>query len=173
MAGFILCNIKQCNDGGKLKTILMTLLYVVNGNKVLLAEKKRGFGSGLYNGAGGKVDAGETVEQAMIRETQEEWGITPVKYEQVALNSFEVMHKGERSLAVVHIFIATEYIGQPQETDEMKPVWFDTNEIPYDRMWASDPFWLPRVLKGEKVKGNYVFDDKNKVVSHVIEGLSL
>ncbi len=35
---------------------------------MLLGEKKRGFGEGYFNGFGGKVEAGETVQQAAIRE---------------------------------------------------------------------------------------------------------
>jgi 8-oxo-dGTP pyrophosphatase MutT (NUDIX family) len=40
--------------------------------------KKRGFGNGKYNGFGGKVENGETIQQAAIRETIEESGLTPL-----------------------------------------------------------------------------------------------
>ena len=55
-----------------MKTQLTTLLLILKDNQILLAEKKRGFGVGKFNGIGGKVEKDETIEGAMIRETQEE-----------------------------------------------------------------------------------------------------
>lgn len=43
-------------------------------NQILLAMKKRGFGAGKWNGAGGKINAGETIEEATTREVDEELG---------------------------------------------------------------------------------------------------
>jgi 8-oxo-dGTP diphosphatase len=43
--------------------------------EVLLGNKKAGFGAGKYAGIGGKVEADETVEMAVIREVQEEIGV--------------------------------------------------------------------------------------------------
>jgi len=51
-----------------------TLLYVMKGGEVLLIRKKRGLGTGYYNGVGGKVKPGETPEQAAAREMAEEVG---------------------------------------------------------------------------------------------------
>ncbi|MDO8590857.1 MAG: NUDIX domain-containing protein, partial [bacterium] len=51
---------------------LTTLCFLVRDDEVLLAMKKRGFGVGKFNGVGGKVTAGESVLEAMIREAKEE-----------------------------------------------------------------------------------------------------
>ena len=45
---------------------LFTLMLVVKDGRVLLGEKKRGFGMGKWNGFGGKVEAGETILEAAI-----------------------------------------------------------------------------------------------------------
>ncbi len=55
-----------------------TLCFVLREGKILLIEKKRRLGAGKVNGPGGRIEPGETPEQAAIRETQEEIGITPV-----------------------------------------------------------------------------------------------
>ena len=46
---------------------LLTLLFVLTPGKVLLGMKKRGFGKGRWNGFGGKVQEGETIEDGAIR----------------------------------------------------------------------------------------------------------
>ena len=55
---------------------LSTLCFLIEDDRILLAMKKRGFGEGKWNGVGGKVNEGETVEAAAIRETEEEIGVT-------------------------------------------------------------------------------------------------
>jgi 8-oxo-dGTP pyrophosphatase MutT (NUDIX family) len=40
--------------------------------EVLLAMKKRGFGAGKWNGVGGKVQEGEDIVVAALREIKEE-----------------------------------------------------------------------------------------------------
>ncbi|MFQ3671333.1 MAG: NUDIX domain-containing protein, partial [Verrucomicrobiia bacterium] len=54
------------------------LLFLLDGPRILLIEKKRGLGAGKVNAPGGRIDPGETPLQAAIRETQEEVGITPL-----------------------------------------------------------------------------------------------
>ena len=51
----------------------VTLCLVINREKkkILFGMKKRGFGVGKYNGFGGKVLSGETIEEAALRELQE------------------------------------------------------------------------------------------------------
>ncbi len=51
--------------------------------------KKRGFGVGRWNGFGGKVNDGEQIIDAAIRETQEEVGITPNELQEIGIVDFE------------------------------------------------------------------------------------
>ena len=69
-----------------METLETTLCLLRKENKILLAMKKRGFGTGKYNGVGGKIENGETLNEAMIRETKEEIGVIPTKYEKVRRN---------------------------------------------------------------------------------------
>ena len=73
-----------------LKTIRTTLTLFIENGKILLGEKKRGFAKGTLNGIGGKQDPGETIEQAMIRECEEEIGAKPVEYSQVGRINFNL-----------------------------------------------------------------------------------
>lgn len=45
----------------------LTLVLLEKGSEILLGLKKRGFGKGLWNGFGGKVEPGEEIVDAATR----------------------------------------------------------------------------------------------------------
>jgi mutator protein MutT len=147
----------------------LSLLFLRRDNDILLAMKKRGFGEGRWNGVGGKVEAGESIEQAMIREAQEEIGVTPTVYEKMADIRFDEFFKGEPTLMHVHVYVATEWTGEPTESEEMAPKWFAADEIPYKNMWSDDPFWLPHVLYGEKISADFTLNEADVIINHTIK----
>jgi ADP-ribose pyrophosphatase YjhB (NUDIX family) len=148
---------------------ICTLLFLRRGDEILLAMKKRGFGADRWNGVGGKIELNENEEQALIRETQEEIEVTPTKFQKVAVHDFALNTNGEIWHMYVHTYLGTEWTGEPAETEEMAPKWFKITEIPYDQMWEDDTFWLPQVLAGNKVKGTFLFDADDKLVSHDVQ----
>ena len=152
----------------------LTLLFLRQKNQVLLAMKLRGFGAGRWNGVGGKLEPGESIEQAMIRETKEEIGVEPRNCEKVAELHFDEYFKGEPTIMNVHVFTATKWEGAPTNSEEMAPKWFDVTKIPYDDMWPDDSYWLPDVLDGKKLVANFVLDEKDSITSsaiRVVDGL--
>lgn len=153
-----------------MKTINTTLLLIIKEGKILLAQKKRGFGEGKFNGVGGKAEEGETIEQTMLRETKEEIGVVPKDYQKMGTIIFDEFMKGERAFVNMSIFVAKDFYGELVESDEMKPQWFDLNKVPFDRMFPDDKFWLPLILEGKFVKGNFVFDKDFNLLSYSVEG---
>ncbi len=145
-----------------------TLCFLVTERKILLGMKKTGFGQGKYNGFGGKIQQGETVRHATVRELEEESGIK-VKEEQLELvGTLDFIFPASPQLRHdVHIFLARIWQGQPVETEEMKPQWFLFSDIPYGEMWQDDLYWLPKVLAGEKITGTVLFADNNEDVCEV------
>jgi mutator protein MutT len=148
---------------------ITTLLLLRRGDEVLLAMKKRGFGSGRWNGVGGKLDPGETIEQALVRECQEEISVTPTAYAKVAEHDFILDSEGAESWHMfVHTYVCTEWDGEPVETEEMAPKWFDISDIPYDDMWQDDRYWMPQVFAGKKLKTVFTFDKDDKLLTQEI-----
>lgn len=155
--------------------IRRTLLLLRSGDELLLALKKRGFGEGKWNGVGGKIEAGESLEQALIRECIEEIGVTPQSWQSVAeLDFIQDAETDDPWHMYIYAYLCDEWEGDPIETEEMMPKWFHVEDIPYHDMWGDDEFWLPYVLDNKKVVGEFSFDIHNKLMSHdvrVVEAL--
>lgn len=135
---------------------IASLGYLIKGDRVLLTKKKRGFGKGLYNGFGGKVEKGESFEQSLIREAKEEIGIIPIEY----INVGELIFYDKEEVGFfVKVYLITEWKGTPKESDEVEPVWFTMDQIPYDQMWEDDKYWFPKVLEGKKIKAEFWFEN--------------
>ena len=138
--------------------------------------KKRGFGVGKWNGAGGKLDAkrgDKNIFDAAIRETKEEIGVSIIDPEKVGIFHFRFSHKPEWDQDV-HLFLVKNWQGDPQESEEMAPKWFPFEEIPYQSMWPDDIYWLPHVLKGNKVEADFLFGDEDKISDYkvrIVDGL--
>ncbi len=145
----------------------MTLVFLRDGDKILLAMKKRRFGEGKWNGVGGKLEPGETIEQAAIRETQEEINVTIDEMHPVGVLYFtQEPYLNNNSNVDVHVFVADKWTGEPVETEEMKPQWFNVDDVPFDNMWPDDPFWLPYVIEGKTVEGDFLFNEAFDLVDH-------
>ncbi|HLC49373.1 MAG TPA: 8-oxo-dGTP diphosphatase [Candidatus Andersenbacteria bacterium] len=141
---------------------ILTLCLIRKDDQILLGMKKRGFGAGRWNGFGGKVASKETIEDAMRRETMEEAGIEIVDATKIGI--LEFTFESNPDTLEVHIFNATSFTGEPQETEEMKPKWFHINEIPFDTMWADDIHWFPLFLEGKKFTGKFLFDSEGNTI---------
>ena len=146
-------------------TDVATLVFVFQGNDVLLIRKKRGLGAGKINAPGGKVDVGETLEEAAIRELEEE---VCVRVEQLAYVGQHYFQFVDGYAMHVHVYRTDVYTGTPQETEEAIPMWISIDEIPYDEMWEDDRIWIPYMLKGIVFSGWYVFDG-SKMLDVLIE----
>jgi mutator protein MutT len=144
---------------------LTTICYAIKEGNVLLAMKKRGFGAGKWNGPGGKVEAGETIEDACRRETREETGIDVPKLEARGVIEFVFEGKPEWDNEC-HVFVATDTQGEAVETEEMRPQWCALDDIPYDDMWEDDRIWLRSVLDGGMVHMRFYFDPNGALVRH-------
>jgi 8-oxo-dGTP diphosphatase/2-hydroxy-dATP diphosphatase len=129
---------------------------------VLLGQKKRGFGEGKWNGFGGKLEKGESIEEAARREMLEESGVAVSALQKAGIIHFEF--EGNPEILEVHIFRGREYVGEPFETEEMIPQWFRIDEIPFTEMWPDDEHWMPLFFAGKKFQGKFLFGEGNSIL---------
>ena len=153
------------------KIINMTLCLVYNHPRILLGMKKRGFGAGKWNGFGGKIKEGEEVYEAVKREMKEETGVDLKDVWRVGVLDF--LWAGKPDILEVHIFRGDNFDGEPKESEEMRPRWFNVDEIPYDQMWPDDKYWLPLFLSGKSFRCNFIFDDALNILEYNLREVSL
>ncbi len=140
----------------------MTLVHLYNSTELLLGLKKRGFGEGLWNGFGGKVQPGEGIEAAALRELEEETGIRLNTLESAGTALF---YFGGKELEL-HYFRNPSFTGEAIETEEMRPRWFKRSQIPFDSMWPADKLYLPQLLAGEVLSATFWLNDDKTVAKY-------
>jgi 8-oxo-dGTP diphosphatase len=133
--------------------------------QVLLGRKKTGLGLGRLVGPGGKLEPGETPQQAIVREVLEEVGV------QVDVADLELM--GELTYPFPHtpkwsqkswVFRAHRWQGEPVESEELKPGWVDVATIDFDLMWDDARYWVPATLAGSPVNATFQFAADGRTV---------
>ena len=150
-----------------------TLLFLIKKEEgvisdICLAMKKRGFGKGRYNGVGGKVEDGETIEDAVRREAEEEIGVKAGPLLKCAELTFIFPHESSFD-QLVHVYFTDVWQGEIQESEEMAPDWYKVDGIPYQMMWPDDIFWLPKVLDGNHLRARFVFAEGDVVKEQQVD----
>jgi len=141
-----------------------TLIFLIHGDEILLAMKKRGFAAGKWNGSGGKPKPEDkNIEETAIREMLEETLTKPKNLKHVATLNFYFESLPDWNQQVI-VFLTNVWEGVPKETEGMAPKWFKKEKIPFDQMWEDDPFWLPLVLDGKSVEADFLFDENQKMI---------
>lgn len=156
---------------------LTTLVYLLRGKgdarQVLLAMKKRSHGEGKWNGPGGKVQEGESVETAAIRETKEEVNVEPSDLQHKASITFHFWGETDTEAAsetmTTEVFLGEAWNGEPSESEEMRPQWFKLSAVPYADMWPDDKYWLPDVFAGRELTATFHFDKQFQITKFEVE----
>ena len=114
-----------------------------NGDKFMIcqrpAHKARGL---LWEFVGGKVESGETREQALIRECKEELAVT-VSVGEVFM---DVVHEYPDLLVHLTLFNAVIAEGVPQKLEHNDIRWITVDEIPNYNFCPADEDILRRLM---------------------------
>lgn len=174
--GFLRSDFRDKSSGLKRYTLLIGCVKFGEEDHVLLGFKRRGFGKGKWNGFGGKVEDGESVRQAALRELYEEAGVHCVgdghqTSARCTLSSSEgqqfrwagTLYFTFDKDAFPNMFVDL-FSGiicacrQPRASEEMEPRWFPCSQIPYEQMWPDDAVWLPILIQQDRRPYPYILE---------------
>lgn len=107
-------------------------LLLVHNERLLLSQRRGGYGAGMWHLPSGKTEAGESVEQAVVREAYEEVGVLVALSDLRCVHAVHVQHAAEEP-RVGFFFEATRWDGEPsnREPDKCSAVrWFPLTGLP-------------------------------------------
>lgn len=126
----------------EIKMKLTTLCYIEKDDCYLMlhrVKKENDANRDKWIGVGGKFEADEMPEECLLREVQEETGLTLTAYRFRGIVTFV---SDEWETEYMHLFTATEYIGEMKECDEGELVWVPKAEIELLNLWEGDKIFL-------------------------------
>lgn len=107
------------------ETVELTVLCLLqNGNKYLLQDRRKNDWKG-YTFPGGHIEPGESIVDAVIREMQEETGLTIRNPKLCGVKQFPI----NNGRYLVFLFHAKEYEGTLHSSDEGTMHWIDKDKL--------------------------------------------
>ncbi|ARO15650.1 8-oxo-dGTP diphosphatase [Ketogulonicigenium robustum] len=136
-----------------MKLVLVAAVALIRDQRVLLAQRPAGKSlAGLWEFPGGKLEAGESPEQALIREMEEELGIratpdalTPLAF---ASHSYPDFH------LLMPLYACRKWDGTPQGREGQAIEWAGINDLDNYPMPPAD---LPLITPlRQELSGNFI-----------------
>jgi 8-oxo-dGTP diphosphatase len=127
------------------KLVLVAACALIDADgRVLIAQRPEGKAmAGLWEFPGGKVEAGEQPEQSLIRELQEELGIT-VKQECLAPLTFASYSYPEFHL-LMPLYVCRRWEGFVEAREKQRLKWVRSNELRNYPMPPADEPLIPHL----------------------------
>lgn len=95
-------------------------------DQILLAQRPKHLHKGGYwEFPGGKLEANESVQDALVREIEEELGVTPVFFEPLITVSHDYTEKN----VCLDVWVIRDYLGLPVGRENQKIQWVRKSEL--------------------------------------------
>ncbi len=148
---------------------LATLCYVFNENKVLMLNRNKRLDDmhrGKWNGLGGKLKNGETPEECVAREVEEESGLKIISPKLKGFITFPAFD--EEDDWYVFVFTAEKFTGELTESHEGELEWIDWDKVTDLPLWEGDEYFLKWLHDDKIFSAKFIY--KNfRYVSHTVE----
>ncbi len=124
------------------RAINSTLIYVERGDEYLMlhrTKKENDLNHDKWIGIGGKFEADESPEDCMLREAQEETGLTLTSWRYRGIVTFL---SDTWETEYMHLFTADGYEGALKECDEGDLEWIKKSALLKLKLWEGDKIFL-------------------------------
>ncbi len=126
--------------------IISTLCYIEKDNKYLFlhrTKKKNDVNEGKWIGVGGRLEPGESPEECVCRETEEETGLVLDSYKMRGVLTFSSEGWEDEC---IFVFTSNEFHGEERACDEGDLRWIDKESVKDLNLWEGDRLFLPKIL---------------------------
>ena len=117
----------------RFKVFGCVISLIIKDNKILMILRKNKPDSGYYNLVGGRMEEGETVPQAIIREIQEETGLNVKKEDVNVVSTLHRLCDNGKYNSIEFVTLIKNFTGTPQNLEPQfceKLAWIDINNMP-------------------------------------------
>ena len=138
--------------------ILATLCYIKqNGCTLMLhrIKKPNDIHEGKWNGLGGKFEAGETPEECVRREVQEEAGLV---LQNPRLHGLLMFPNFKGNDWYVFVFTARELNGELIDSPEGHLEWIPDEKLTSLNLWESDHIFFPWIDSGDFFSAKFEYE---------------
>ena len=129
-----------------LPTVLVSACALLDAdNRILLAQRPPGKSmEGLWEFPGGKIESGETPEQALIRELEEELSVRT--WESCLAPLSFASHTYEEFHLLMPLFVCRKWEGTPVANENQQLKWVRVNELRQYPMPPADDPLIPALM---------------------------
>jgi 8-oxo-dGTP diphosphatase len=148
---------------------LATLCYLKRDGKTLMLhriKKKNDIHQDKWNGLGGKLKAGETPEECVVREIREESGFHIKKPHLRGILTFPAFSNDEDWY--VFVFIAREFDGQQIISSEGHLEWIDDTRLLDLQLWEGDKYFIDLLEVEVFFSGKFIYQDGKLQDYHLV-----
>ena len=149
---------------------LCSSCYIQKDEKTLMLyrnKKEKDINKNKYIGLGGRFEAGESPEECLVREIEEEAGVRLTSYRLRGIVTF--VSEGASDPLYMYFYTADEYEGDiKEECDEGELCWVPTARIEELDLWEGDHLLWKWIKADEGIFSAKFVYEGDKMVEHQV-----
>ena len=150
-----------------------SLCYIERDGKYLMLHRTKKVNDENHDkwiGVGGKFEEGESPEECMLREVQEETGLTLTQWRYRGIVTFV---SNEWSGEYMHLFTADGYSGEPKSCEEGELEWVEKERLYSLPIWEGDKIFLRLLASGRPFFSLKLCYEGERLIAAALEGKAM